>query len=141
MANQVDLATMIHLREKLDQCAQAKKEIKTQYDPLESKGIEWMMQNGKRYIDKSNTGAGPFITLVKKTEPGSFNKDRYLEFFSLLLPVIRSGEVQTPEQCLAKVNEYLSRFTKRKLGLEQVDRQPPKYMDELREFLAGRGGH
>ncbi len=133
MATPFDVNQVFTLRDQLKACNDARKELRTKYEPMEEQMIELMFSQGKRFLDKTGRG-GPYITLKKKVTPGAFTNERLHDFFAHLLPVIRSGQIQTPDQCTEKVQEYLKQFQTLEITLDEVNKRPTSSMHDLLQF-------
>lgn len=133
MSTPFDVNQVFTLRDQLKACNDARKELRTKYEPMEEQMIELMFSQGKRFLDKTGRG-GPYITLKKKVTPGAFTNERLLMFFAHLLPMIRSGQIQTPDQCAEKVQEYLKQFQTLEITLDEVNKRPTSSMHDLLQF-------
>lgn len=124
---------LFQIREQMAHVAQQQKELKVQYKPVEQAAIKWLIDNQKRYVDK--TGSGPYIALKPCTTKGSWNEERYLGFFNYLIPALRAGVVQTPADCHEKALEFLKQFNESDIGIEETKKRPSKDMTEIIRIL------
>jgi len=135
---QIDIHRLSGLKQQMDKLAEQRKVCKTQVDEIESQCIAALVQMGVRYVDESANGAGPFWSLVKSKSDGSWNTERYNEFFAGLLTELNNGKQFTPSQCSELAVTYLKNFEKRKLALSKLQMVRQKNIDDLRLWLAGK---
>lgn len=134
---QINVNRLNELKIRIDKLAEEKKVIKGEATQIEAQCIAALVQMGKRYIDESNNGAGPFYSLSKVKSDGSFNQERYLEFFSSLIAEFKAGKNYTPQQCYELTQVYLKQFEKRKLGLTKLNQVRRKDIEDLKLWLNG----
>jgi len=135
---QIDIPRLAVLKAQSEKLAEQKKHIKTETDMIEAQCIEALVKMGKRYIDQSGNGAGPFYSLHKVKSDGGFNQERYIEFFTSLISEFNNGKRYTPQQCFELVQNYLKQFEKRKLGLTKLTQVRRKDIEDLKLWLQGK---
>jgi len=124
----VDLKNMNKLRKEIDQLKEETKSRKSQYDVMESQAITALIRLDRRVLDMSGEGKGPFMALGKRKSDGSWNVERYNDFFGNLLRAIQQGQVKNEKQCTELAINYLKKFEKRGLTLNEV-KHPPRRND------------
>jgi len=128
------------LTAQMEQLVQQKKTTKAQLDQLEAHCINVLLQMNVRYVDAGGSGNGPYYVLSKHKSDGTWNRDRYAEFFNELLSEIAKGKQISPPQCTEGAVQYLKQFEKRKLQLIPRKQAPAqKGVDDLKAWLAGQG--
>jgi hypothetical protein len=126
------------LKSQLESIKVARTTTKTELDPLESQIVENMARLKIRCVDTSSKGDGPFWVLSKSKTDGSWNRDRYVNFFNLLLETLASGKQMTAAQLADTAVEYIRQYEKRSLVLNKVTHYPrQKNIDDLITWLAG----
>ena len=133
----IDVARLNQLKVQMDKLAEQRKTTKTQVDEIERQCVEALVKHGIRYIDESGTGNGPYWSLNKKKSDGSWNAERYEEFFTGLLTELANGKRFTPAQCMELAQNYLKQFETRKLVLTKLAQQRQKGIADLLEWLKG----
>lgn len=136
MTEQERIKSYSALKAQIEQLAAQKKKIKTEIDSFEKMAIQFLRQSGKRYIDESGNGTGPYWTLCKDSKDGTWKKERYEEFFAWLLTDVRKGVQHTPETLTAAVHAFLKQYEKRDLKLEKHTTARRKDTKDLEEWLA-----
>ena len=137
--NTVDLPRLAQLKHNMEEIAKQRKNTKSQLDEVEQRSAEMMLKMNIRFIDESGSGAGPFWTLCKDKKEGNWKTDRYMEFFTLMLTKMNSGERYTAEQLTTTAQAYLKQFEKRGLKIEKHTQTRQKGCEDLRVWLAGGG--
>jgi chaperonin cofactor prefoldin len=137
-APQINIGRLSQLRQQIEKIAETRKTTKTQLDEIEAQAIDAMMKMNRRSIGESPDG--PFWVLGKAKTDGSWNADRYREFFTLLLTELRAGKQFTPEQLVQQAQKYLKQFEKRRLQINKLAqaRQQQNGVQDLRDWLAGK---
>ena len=133
--SEVDIGRLALLKTQLETIGDQRKGVKMEYDQLEQHGVNMLLQLGVRYVDQSSTGAGPFWVLGKEKSDGSFNRERYNEFFIGLLGEMQ-GASMTPDKCSDLAMNYLKQFEKRRLVLNKLTHCRQKVVEDLIQWLA-----
>jgi hypothetical protein len=135
---QFDLSPLAQFKHQLEQLNEQKKGIKANHDALEKKAVDIMLQNNIRYVEEQGADPKAYWCLSKAKSEGSFKKERFMEFFTLLLRALEANRL-TPSQCTEMALGYLAQFQKRSLKLERVS-QPrgSATCEELKLWLAGK---
>jgi chaperonin cofactor prefoldin len=134
--NSINIQRLAQLRQTIEKMAEQRKATKTQLDEIEAQAIEALMRMGIRYI--AETPDGPYWVLGKAKSDGSWNLERYKEFFSTLLTEMGAGKRFTPEQLATLAQQYLKQFEKRRLQLNKLSQARQKTVEDLRDWLAGK---
>lgn len=121
----------VKLQEGKSNMKMEKAEFNLLHDALSSS----MLQMDKRFIDQSGTGQGPFWTLTRSVQEGSFNKARLKEFFDLLIPVLKENQTPTTEALMRLSSDYLRQFEKKKLVLKPAKYCHRKDCQDLHDWL------
>lgn len=117
----IDFKVLTRLKDNIDRIKQERSATKQQVDEIENVIITTLLGMGVRYVDESQRGSGPFYILGKHRVEGSFNKERLLEFFELLLQKIYSSQVRlTPHECSTMAAQYLRKYEKRSIVLNKL---------------------
>lgn len=133
-----DINRLSQLKQDIEKLNEHRKKAKTEVDGLENQCIQALVQMGIRYVDESGTGNGPFWSLAKNKTDGSWNSERYIEFFTMLLKDIQQGRQYTPAQCSELASNYLKQHEKRKLVLSKMTKAQQRGIDDLKAWVAGR---
>lgn len=122
----------------IDQLKEETKSRKSQYDVMETQAISALLKVDRRVIDMSGEGKGPYMSLAKRKNDGSWNTERYNDFFSNLLQAIQAGQIKSNKQCSDLAVQYLKKFEKRGLTLNIV-KHPPRRNDtqDLQAWVRG----
>ena len=135
----VDIQKLQRTREALDQKKEESKTLKSEYDRLENLAINALVNRNRRFVDVSNQGKGPFLSLAKKKNDGSWNTERYDEFFRHLLTSLQKGEINDPHQLTLAAQKFLKQFEKRGLTLTELKKPPAQHtIEDLQEWLTGQ---
>ena len=119
----VQIQQLATVRKTLDDLAAHRKEAKEKWDQLVTQASTALVSLQKRYIDISGKGDGPFVTLKKNNQEGTFNKERLHMFFQKLFEEQKKRNV-TPEEAVKLVEQFLATFSKRSLTVDVVKHQP-----------------
>ena len=132
----VDIGRLAALKLQIENMRQQRQKTKTEMDELQQHAVQALLQMGVRFVDVSNCGQGPFWVLGKEKSDGSFNRERYHEFFSLLLGEMKTNpNGVTPDKCTQLAMNYLKQFEKRRLCLNKLSRPGPKGVEDLKRWL------
>lgn len=134
----INIARLSELSKILKSMGEQRKNVKSQYDDIQTQATNALMSMGKRYIDESGTGAGPFWTLCKDKKEGNWRAERYMEFFTIILTQMNSGTKFTPNQLAELAVQYLKQFEKRGLKVEPHTQIRGKGVEDLRAWLDGK---
>lgn len=135
----VDLTKLSQYKDQIDKMNEQKKAVKLQYDEIENRAVELLLGLGVRYVDQSGNGSGPFWTLSKATQEGSWKQQTLLEFFTnLTTDIYQHGKRYTPEQCVQLAQKFLKSFEKRKLKIAKLTQARLKTVEDLKLWLAGK---
>lgn len=132
----IDIGRLAGLKLKLEKLREERTKTKSETDDLEQHAIQALMQMGVRFVDVSNTGQGPFWVIGKDKSDGSFNRERYHEFFTALLIEIQKdpGSV-TVDKCTELSINYLKQFEKRRFVLNKLSRPGQRGVEDLKKWL------
>ncbi len=137
--NPPDLSKLSALKHQIDQFKDQQKKAKAEVDVMEAQCVQLLIQMGKRYVDESGNGNGPFWSLSKSKSDGSWNADRYTEFFTTLLTDMHQGKVYSPAQIAEHAVQYLKQFEKRKLVLVKLSKKGQEGIGDLSAWVSGQG--
>jgi len=137
--SQFDLSKLSALKQQIDHFKDQSKKAKSEVDLMEAQCIQMLIQMGKRYVDESGTGNGPFWSLSKSKSDGSWNADRYTDFFTTLLTDMQQGRVYTPAQLAELAVQFLKQFEKRKLVLAKLSKKGQEGIGDLQSWVSGQG--
>lgn len=137
MDGQFDFSALSQYKMQLEKLSEDRKITKNLYDQSESAAVEALVSLGVRWVDESGTGAGPFWQLAKSKSDGSFNRQRYTEFFSQMLVELNSGKTFTPDDLAQSALDYLKQFEKRRLEIHKVNTVRQRGMEDLIAWLNG----
>jgi polyhydroxyalkanoate synthesis regulator phasin len=132
----VDIGALNNLKLMMEKLKTQRSEAKGQLDEIEQHAVSKLMEMGVRFVDESGTGQGPYWTLCKEKNDGSFSKERYRDFFSQLLKELQSGKQYTPDDCTQLAQNYLKQFEKRRLVLNKLSQSRQSGVEDLRQWLA-----
>lgn len=135
LESQVDMQKLTALKQNLMKIKDLRAKTKAEYDEIEQTAVNLLLSLNVRYVDVSGKGAGPYWVLSKESTNGTFNKERFNEFFSRILQEIRSNPNVSAEQCSTYAAEFLKQFEKRRLVLNQVSTCRVKGVDDLKRWL------
>lgn len=132
------LARLLVLKQELEAMRETRAKAKTELDEIEKQAVQYLLHAGVRYIDSSNCGQGPYWVLTKGKADGSFNRERYVEFFSILLQRIHaSPNEHGVEKCVDCALEYLKQFEKKRIVLQKSTRPPmQRGVEDLKTWIS-----
>lgn len=133
----MDINALNNLKNHMDKLKEQRTATKAQLDTIEQQAISQLMALGVRYVDASGTGEGPFWVLGKSKTDGTWNRDRYIEFFGKMMQEMAQNKQFTPAQLSDLAVEYLRQFEKRTLVLNKLRQCRVKTIDDLKVWLAG----
>jgi hypothetical protein len=133
----IDVHTLNELRIQMEQLKDQRTNTKSQLDELEASAIAALVQMGVRYVDASGNGSGPFWVLGKDKTDGSFNRERYVSFFEILIADLKNGKEYSPVKCGELALEYLKTFEKRRLRLNKLSQCRTRGIEDLLRWLNG----
>jgi hypothetical protein len=119
-----DIKELHHLKGLLDTANKGKKTQKARIAEIYANVVPFLKKRGLRYIDAATAGpgTGPFFVLSKHTQEGSWNKERYTEYWTKFLKVLQTNpyELDTPQKCEESMHKFLKEFEKRTLVINEV---------------------
>jgi hypothetical protein len=125
MNDNIDIGRLMALKNEMDELQAQRKHKKSEADQLEEKLVTALLTYNKRYIDTSNNGTGPFLTLTKDSQIGTWNDAKYLNFFEALCHrIYDQNERISPEQMKQEAIHFLKQYEKRVLKIEPHPRCP-----------------
>ena len=136
---QINVSILSQLKHELDQISAHRKKVKDKYDEQIQSVIEVLLQIGIRYVDESNEGRGPFWTLGKLKQDATWNNERLVEFFTLLLQDLQAGKQYTPVQCADEAKKFIAQYETRKLCLNPLTQCRQKGIEDLVLWMRGSG--
>jgi hypothetical protein len=134
MAGQnVNIDDIANLKNQLDALGEQRKQFKGQLDELEQQAVAALLQMNVRSV-----GEGPCWALGKHKTDGSFNRERFIEFFGLLAEERQKrGGAMSPADEATLASTYLKKFEKRILVLNKLNKPPAqKGCEDLKEWMA-----
>jgi hypothetical protein len=120
----VDFSQLLKIRDEINEIKTRNQSVKEVWENVEGQAVTMMVSANKRYVDASNSGDGPFVTLSKGGSDGAWNAVRYVEFFSLLFAEMQKGTTITPEKAADEAAKFLKKYQKRKFIIEIRKTQP-----------------
>jgi hypothetical protein len=135
MEAKIDIGRLTNLKLQIEKMKEQRQKTKTEMDELEQHAVSALLHMGVRYVDVSNTGQGPFWVLGKEKSDGSFNRERYVEFFSALLGEMKTDPNLNVDKCTALAMNYLKQFEKRRLMLNKLSRPGQRGVEDLKRWL------
>lgn len=133
----VDLNHFSVLKSQIDEGKAQIKQLQASANEIEQPLIQWLLQNNKRYIDQSNTGAGPFWTVTKVKSDGTWKDDRLEAFFAQMLSnIYNNPSVRvTPSECVTFAKTFIKAYEKRKCSLTKHDTARQKTCEDILTWL------
>jgi hypothetical protein len=126
---------LLQLHDKMNELKSVRSATKVELSAIEKQMVIHMVELRTRCIDASGRGEGPFWVLAKGKTDGSWNRERYLDFFDILLRA-QSDKAFNPAELANSAADYIRQFEKRSLALNRVTQFPRnKTIDDLLAWL------